>query len=583
MSGDELFNQIENDTKERWSRSRILRQAFDAFEKEGDLQRREEMRWETLIFDLLVKPRSAQKFSPKMSFADGTCCPDPDSFPEEAFDYFKKRVDETKNPIHKARYCHFVWDKKREYVYAQKAIDAYLECVPIYLENNWGRELADALEIAKTLTLQINDEKKLEEVVKKHYEVLNTLRNTRNFRWGIEILESLLSIAILQGQQDYATLETFCEEAIKHYKENKLDFRIQRHFLDILIEIHKQKNEQIEVENTRLKKAESFEEEAEWQRVHNPSNRNLVAAICYQDALNEYKNLGKYPQKIAELKIKIKECNEMAIKEFKPISIRQSIPTDKLENYLNSLKNLSLDEALKRLSCDRSWLPSWDKAKKKVEEDTKELALQFFVKTNIIRHGNLVAEVSETDEKLEYQALRNIMLEYKIFASVYLKEVMRTLKENLKMEPTNLTSFLSQSNIFAEEKLKLLKVGIERYFVSDYVSAIHIVVFQIEDILRTIIGKLGLPTTSERSGKTYERYLEDILDEPKLIEGIGKDFTVFLRTFLCDQRGDNLRNDVAHGLLRLENFTQENAELLIWTLIQLSSFRIENPPQTPSS
>jgi len=39
-------------------------------------------------------------------------------------------------------------------------------------------------------------------------------------------------------------------------------------------------------------------------------------------------------------------------------------------------------------------------------------------------------------------------------------------------------------------------------------------------------------------------------------------------------KGDNYRNDIAHGLLSLEAFTKENAQLLLLILIQLASYSI---------
>ena len=108
----------------------------------------------------------------------------------------------------------------------------------------------------------------------------------------------------------------------------------------------------------------------------------------------------------------------------------------------------------------------------------------------------------------------------------------------------------------------------------EYVAAIHILVFQIEGVLRDLLGKLGLSTFSYRNNEMRERMLSDILATLSQIEGIDKDFLKFIEIFLSDIRGDNYRNEIAHGLLSLEDFTKENVQLLLLILIQLASYSI---------
>ncbi len=68
-----------------------------------------------------------------------------------------------------------------------------------------------------------------------------------------------------------------------------------------------------------------------------------------------------------------------------------------------------------------------------------------------------------------------------------------------------------------------------------------------------------------------ERMLSDILVTLSQIEEMDKDFLKFIEIYLCDIRGDNYRNDLAHGLLPVESFTKDNAQLLLLILIKLAS------------
>ena len=77
-----------------------------------------------------------------------------------------------------------------------------------------------------------------------------------------------------------------------------------------------------------------------------------------------------------------------------------------------------------------------------------------------------------------------------------------------------------------------------------------------------------------------ERMLSDILATLSQVEEMDKDFLKFVEIYLCDIRGDNYRNDIAHGLLPLGAFTKENAQLLLLILIKLASYSVVKKDKT---
>jgi len=72
------------------------------------------------------------------------------------------------------------------------------------------------------------------------------------------------------------------------------------------------------------------------------------------------------------------------------------------------------------------------------------------------------------------------------------------------------------------------KHGLWAFEKEEYVAAIHILVFQIEGILRDLLGKLGLPTFSYRRNKMREGVLSGILVSLSQIEEMDKDFLKFI-------------------------------------------------------
>src|SRR5205823_3343827 len=80
---------------------------------------------------------------------------------------------------------------------------------------------------------------------------------------------------------------------------------------------------------------------------------------------------------------------------------------------------------------------------------------------------------------------------------------------------------------YRSQTLDMIRVGLDRYFVHDYVSAIHILVPQLEDTLRDAIDTLGVSRTSFQQGMTGEKPLDIVLATPELRAVLGEDLASF--------------------------------------------------------
>jgi len=71
-----------------------------------------------------------------------------------------------------------------------------------------------------------------------------------------------------------------------------------------------------------------------------------------------------------------------------------------------------------------------------------------------------------------------------------------------------------------------------------------------------------------------ERMLSDILLTLYEIDGIEKNLLKFIEIYLCEIKGYNYRNEISHGLLKEEIFTQELSRFLLLILIKLAPYTI---------
>ncbi|HEY8744731.1 MAG TPA: DUF4209 domain-containing protein [Chloroflexota bacterium] len=134
---------------------------------------------------------------------------------------------------------------------------------------------------------------------------------------------------------------------------------------------------------------------------------------------------------------------------------------------------------------------------------------------------------------------------------------------------------------FDEATVEVVQVGIDRYFAEDYVSALHILVPQLEDAIRRILAILGVATTSFRDGVTQEKTLDSVLSTAELRQTLGEDLTTYLQYLLVGQRADNLRNKVAHGLVKKPGCSREVTQQILHCYVLLANFAVTGPENLP--
>ena len=582
LNPQELVRLSEGNTSDfRYNRSDIYKAAFEKYQKSGETEKLEDARKEVLIFDLSTHRSPGKRFDSMMSGSTdkGEEWKYPDlekDFPNEAIEYYKKRASATTNAILRARYADVIWELDKDVHYARVAAEAYLDCCGIYLTNEWDRELADALDRGLSVAMAINDEGLVDTGLRAHLRFIDQMVERKRFRYLFEIVGSIWSRARRMTQKiDHQYLVTTAEHAIEHYAGNVADsFHLQRSFLQLIEESWRIRKNEEERRKTKIRIAESFVEEAEWKKDNYPSG-NSVAAHFYQKAMQAYMNIGGLPHKVEELKVKIQEANQAALKtDYQTVSSEVKVPTAEVDAYIDEYRGLKTIEVFQLMSIDRNLVPSYQKSKELAIRQAKEFVLQHLAAVSVMRGRICIKQIYEEGEKLEYGAIRDFQMGYHMIARLLLDKLFLLLEEVHGDYSVSLLEHLSSSGIIDPGRVERVKRGVAAFQTNDHVAAIHILVFQVEGALRDLLGKLGLPTFSYRANEMRERMLSDIVTTLCQVEGMDTDLLKFVEIFLADPRGDNYRNDVAHGLLPIGAFTRGNAELLLLILIRLASYRL---------
>jgi hypothetical protein len=114
-----------------------------------------------------------------------------------------------------------------------------------------------------------------------------------------------------------------------------------------------------------------------------------------------------------------------------------------------------------------------------------------------------------------------------------------------------LDAFRSSGN-FVEDNLELIRVGLEAVMRDDAVTALHVLVPQLEDVLRSLLERSGHDPSHQNPSDpavTEEISLGSILQGLEEANVITPDDRLLFNLVLDEPRGLNIRNRVGHGLI----------------------------------
>lgn len=113
---------------------------------------------------------------------------------------------------------------------------------------------------------------------------------------------------------------------------------------------------------------------------------------------------------------------------------------------------------------------------------------------------------------------------------------------------------------------RALYAGLE----SDYALALHLLIPQVESLVRFHLKYRGAKTTTlDADGIQTENGLSTLVDLPEMELAFGENWAFEIKALFCDSRGPNLRNRLAHGLLSDEDFYSVSVVYAWWFWLRI--------------
>lgn len=132
-----------------------------------------------------------------------------------------------------------------------------------------------------------------------------------------------------------------------------------------------------------------------------------------------------------------------------------------------------------------------------------------------------------------------------------LDNVFETIRNKYSNNDDNILDFIvDNSKIVPDSRKRILKKALQNIWQKDYYCALHIIVGQIERVLKEIYEIKHISYTYLKDKETEEYTLTKLIasDSP-LVNVLGENILFLLRFLLNEPSGGNIRNEIAHGLM----------------------------------
>ncbi|NQU26046.1 MAG: DUF4209 domain-containing protein [Candidatus Nealsonbacteria bacterium] len=494
------------------------------------------------------------------------CCPDITQIDDSAVEYLERRASESKHPVLRARYADFLWDitkvatgNRPSIDLARQAIDSYVECGTRFPNSDQTSErLCRALELA----LSVRDDIRSSQVIDTMLGILDrTEFPGSQVLWLFDTLTEQRGVS-LSPDQEKKLVDTLEAELARICSSENAVGIVAKDPAVCLARHYKRAGKPDEAKRvirTYGTALASFAMKAD----------GLLAMAWLQDAYATYVQFGMKDE-AESLQLAAKDKGKDAEDQMVRHSFSVEIPADEIERVLDDLTAGDLESTLSRISIN--FCPRINELQEQLDDLKKNAKLLSMVSQSTLDNQQVTARVGSVDDDPEGRLMLQMGQNLQFMAGILAHAIDR-MRSKYDFSAESMRLFLSQSILFDEARMPLFEHGINAYLADDQITAIHVLVPQIENSLRRLLPVLEIPTNKHRrsdTGVMVEKSLNNILEsEAAVTQFFGEDFVLYLRMFLCDPRGQNVRNKLAHGLMQPEQFHRGISDRLLhimWSL-----------------
>ncbi|WGS63937.1 DUF4209 domain-containing protein [Marinitoga aeolica] len=487
--------------------------------------------------------------------------------------YWEKRAKESKHPILRARYSNLVWDfssiitgKKPDYSIAQIFVDSVVEIMEKDLHKYTIDVIKNKAKRALSIALSINDKKLINILIDTiiNYEE-KISEDDKPGLWGFSYELLIKNKNIKLSKDKKQIIIERLEERFKRLLMRN-DYWAVKRAVVLLVDYY----------SRHQKKEKTKEILINFEKVIQRLSGQIsffTKSFFLEELYHFYIKYG-LKKEADRISFEIKKIGKNVVSELKTIEASIKISNEEIKKFIDNIIVNDLRNSLKKVAL--YYIPKKEEIKTQLRELSQEAPLTYLFSRKIIdREGRVICSVGSLEEDMDGHISLQISQNMGIDAFL-LNETINTLIKKFDLDVKKIVDYFYESPIFDEKRREFFIQGIEAYLNKEFIKALHILIPQIEAIIRNLAELIGIPVlkTSSSDGFNYKT-LDGLLRENRAIGILTEDMSLYLRVLLTDPRGWNLRNNMCHGISNVEDFNQISADRIFHALLCLALVKEE--------
>ncbi len=540
------------------------------FEKNNDITGQEIFALLGAITSMMLKSDSfTEPFGP-MFVLQGSRSAIVEDFNDNQLGVLSEIIKDINDPELKARIADVLWIRRKDYKVSQIAVESYLESATRLESPEHWTQPAERIERALRLSVSLG---KKSQILSKVIEHIERVLEKYNGDDPLFLSQNLMGLLLEFNQGNPVTYEQMSERiALK--AESEGNYYKARSLWETRAKWLKTANDNDEEVKALVNAAETYVKEAE-QAVAGEPRSHLVASSHLQSAIEAYRRIGGYSDRIRELHNILLEYQAKSLAEMGVIKSDGIDLSEAIQNSINRVKGKPFYDAVFDFVL-MVHSPKVSELRRQVEELAAKHPLQHLVSGVIVNeNGKVIARHSdmyskdpdERERAIQENMFRHASFHHQIYTHSIVEPVRVQLCEEHSIRLDNFLKIVSNNPFVPEGREYIFAQGLKAGMLGDYLTALHLLIPQIENSLRHILTRMGEITSGiDSKGIQDERSLNITLYSDSILKVFSEDIVFDLKGLLVERFGANLRNRMAHGLMEHHSFYSVEIPYL-WCLI----------------
>jgi len=485
-----------------------------------------------------------------------------DDFSAEDISFFSEIVTEVTDIRLKARLADLAWLKasKKDLNNALVAIDAYRQ-IPLDTET-WVRDGRECWYRALSLAamLRAGAGNRIQEMERDIQQAFDSCKESDGYL-ALWLADLMANFGL--GKSNAGDIAGKLESLARTF-EGDGDLHRARDYFDNSSKWYASAGDKTKSVEMTICHAEAFVKEA-IARTATEQPSNMVAASFYEKAIQILRTIPKadrpalkIEERIAELHKSLNEAGQLSLNEMGVISSEGIDITQMVEAAKSAVSEKTPIDALKAFANLSQGMRISEMQDSAIKQLKQYPLSSLFGGTYMSRDGRVIAKTNGIDfdtldvnhPNVQATVMRNHGIHLTLIVQGNVLPALEILHLEHRIREVDFLSIVKQSPIVPPGREALFAKGLYSGYDHDYVTALHLLSPQIENLVRYHLKNAGAKTsTLDSCGIENENGLSTLVALPEMKTVFGDDLTFEIKALFCDPLGANLRNELAHGLV----------------------------------